>query len=76
MIPRGNSLLVETPSVTLIATGNAEFSGNIGALPAVCSSESDLAFLLPASVVAGNSVEGPWIANRAVLVREKDYDKE
>src|SRR5690348_11338115 len=65
----GNSVLVETPSVALSSTGDAAFSGNIGSLPAVCSSQADIAFLIRASVVGGNAVEGPWIANGAVLFR-------
>jgi hypothetical protein len=68
----GNSVLVETPSVTLSPTGDAAFSGNIGPLPAVCSSQADIAFLVRASVVGGNAVEGPWIANGAVLFRSGD----
>src|SRR5437763_8334521 len=63
----GNSVLVETPSVRLSSTGDAAFSGKVGPLPAVCSSERDLAFLIRASVFGGNSVEGPWISNGAVL---------
>jgi hypothetical protein len=68
----GNSVLVETPSVALSPTGDAAFSGNIGPLPAVCSSQSDIAFLIRVSVVGGNTVEGPWIANGAVLFRSGD----
>jgi hypothetical protein len=68
----GNSVLVETPSVALSPTGDAAFSGNIGTLPAVCSSQADIAFLVRASVVGGNAVEGPWIANGAVLFRSGD----
>src|SRR5947199_844346 len=66
----GNSVLVETPSVRLSSTGDAAFSGKVGPLPAVCLSEPDLAFLVRASVVGGNSVEGPWLANGAVLIRD------
>ena len=68
----GNSVLVETPSVRLSSTGDAAFSGRVGPLPAVCSSERDVAFLIRASVFAGNSVEGPWIANGAVLSIGRD----
>jgi len=68
----GNSVLVETPSVRLSATGDAAFSGKVGPLPAVCSSERDLAFLVRASVFSGNSVEGPWLANGAVLSINRD----
>lgn len=70
----GNSVLVETPSVSLSATGDAAFVGNVGPLPAVCSSQADLAFLVRASVFGGNSVEGPWIANGAVLSRNHDRE--
>ena len=65
----GNSVLVETPSVPFSATGDASFNGNLGALPSVCSSESDIAFVVRVSGFGGNAVEGPWIANGAVLLR-------
>ena len=51
----GNSVLVPTPLVPLSAQGDAEFRGNIGPLPAVCSTEPDIAFLV-------RSVAGPWFA--------------
>jgi hypothetical protein len=51
----GNSVLVSTPKVTLTAQGEAQFSGSLGTLPAVCSSEPDTAFLV-------RSVAGPWFA--------------
>lgn len=72
----GNSVLVETPSVPLNATGDASFQGSLGTLPAVCSSESDLVFVVRASAFNGNAVEGPWIANGAVLSvsTEKEHD--
>jgi hypothetical protein len=65
----GNSVVVETDSVPLSATGDARFSGSLGTLPAVCSSEPDLAFVVRVSAFGPNAVEGPWIANGAVLVR-------
>ncbi len=65
----GNSVIVETPSVPLSKTGDARFSGNIGALPAACTSEPDLVFVVRASAFNGTAVEGPWIANGAVLSR-------
>ena len=70
----GNSVIAETPSVPLSSTGNAEFNGNIGPLPAVCSSQPDLVFVVRASVIAGNAVEGPWIANGTVLSEKTDRD--
>ena len=63
----GNSVLLETPSVPLSATGDASFNGDLGSLPVVCSTESDIAFVMRVSGFGGNAVEGPWIANRAVL---------
>lgn len=66
----GNSVIVETPSVPLSATGDAHFSGNIGSLPAACTSEPDLVFVVRASAFNGTAVEGPWIANGAVLSRD------
>jgi hypothetical protein len=71
----GNSVLVETPSVPLSPTGDAEFTGNIGPLPSVCSSEPDLAFVIRASMIGGNPVQGPWIANGAVLsVHDRNHE--
>ena len=57
----GNSVLVDTPAVTLDRQGNARFSGSIGALPAVCVSEPDIAFLV--NIPGANR----WIANGAVM---------
>lgn len=66
----GNSVIVETPSIPLSETGNARFRGNIGPLPAACTSESDLVFVVRASAFNGTAIEGPWIANGAVLSRK------
>jgi hypothetical protein len=63
----GNAVLVETSSVPLSATGDARFSGQIGPLPDVCASETDIAFVIRASAFGGQATEGPWIANGAVL---------
>jgi hypothetical protein len=57
----GNSVLVDTPLVTLSAQGEVEFSGNVGSLPAVCTTEPDIAFLI-------RSAGGNWFA--AGIVRE------
>jgi hypothetical protein len=56
----GNSVLVDSPPVELDAEGNARFNGNIGALPSVCASEPDVAFLIRIGA-------GRWIANGTVL---------
>jgi len=64
-----NSTVVQTASVPLSLDGDAHFSGSVGALPAVCSSEPDLAFLIRIAEAAGNPVNGPWIASG--LVRER-----
>ncbi len=56
----GNSVLVDTPLVDLDDNGDATFSGNLGHLPAVCSSEDDIAFLI-------RTGSGRWIANGAVI---------
>jgi hypothetical protein len=55
----GNSVLVDTPLVPLDDEGNASFGGAVS-LPAVCTTEPDIAFLV--RVPAGR-----WIANGAVL---------
>lgn len=67
----GNSVLVDTPSVPLSTTGDAMFSGHVD-VPSVCSSESDIAFLVRVTGFNGNPVNGPWIANGAVLVKNRD----
>ena len=56
-----NSVLVDTAPVPLDAQGDARFSGNVGALPAVCLSEPDVAFLV--RIPGANR----WIANGAIL---------
>ena len=56
----GNSVLVDTPVVSLSPQGNAQFSGNVGSLPDECIDQPDIAFLI---VVPGFE---RWIANGAV----------
>jgi hypothetical protein len=56
----GSSVLVDTPLVELDDQGDARFNGNLGALPSVCGSEFDVAFLI-------RTAAGRWIANGAVL---------
>ncbi len=63
----GTSTLVDTPSVPLSPTGNAQFSGKVGPLPAACTDESDIAFLIRIFNPVG--FRGVWIANGAVLDR-------
>jgi hypothetical protein len=58
--PAGNSVLVDTPLVDLSDEGDAQFHGSIGALPAACLSEPDIAFLI-------RTASGRWIANGTVL---------
>jgi hypothetical protein len=55
----GNSVLVDTPLVTLDDDGDAHFTGNI-AIPPVCASEPDIAFLIRVG-------SGRWIGNGVVL---------
>ncbi len=62
----GNSTLVDTPAVDLSAQGDAQFNGNVGSLPAVCSSEPDIAFLIRIAVPTGFA--GRWIAFGAVRI--------
>jgi hypothetical protein len=56
----GNSVLVDTPLVDLDDQGDARFDGNVGALPPVCTSEPDIAFLI-------RTASGRWIGNGTVL---------
>jgi hypothetical protein len=46
--------------VALDEQSDADFSGSVGALPAVCASEPDIAFLIRVGA-------GKWIANGVVL---------
>jgi len=57
----GNSVLVNTPRVSLSAQGDAEFHGDLFPFPAVCLNEPDIAFLV-------RSVTGVYFA--AGIVRE------
>jgi len=56
----GGPVLVDTPLVTLSEEGDARFHGSVGALPAACTAEPDMAFLVRIGA-------GRWIANGAVL---------
>jgi len=56
----GNSVLVDTPLVVLDDDGDARFHGTLGPLPAVCTTEPDVAFLVRTS-------SGRWIGNGTVL---------
>jgi hypothetical protein len=58
-----DQVVVDTPLVTLSALGDAEFDGVVESLPAVCSTATDVAFLIRISA-------GRWIANGAVLHRQ------
>ena len=53
-----DQVVVDTPLVTLSAQGDAEFEGNVGPIPPVCTA-SNTAFLV--RIAAGR-----WIANGAV----------
>jgi hypothetical protein len=56
----GNSVLVDTPAVPLSPQGDARFSGDIGPLPTVCTTEPDLAFLI--RIVEPVAFADRWIA--------------
>jgi len=56
----GAPALVDTPLVTLSEDGDASFHGSVGDLPAACTSQPDMAFLIRIGA-------GRWIANGAVL---------
>jgi len=58
----GDTQAVDTPLVPLSARGDARFSGSLGAVPGVCLTEPDLAFLI-------RTPSGAWIANGAILLR-------
>jgi hypothetical protein len=63
---KGDSVLVDTPAVTLSEQGDAQFQGTLGPLPAVCSSEPEIAFLI--RIVAPKAFENRWIAAGAVRI--------
>lgn len=57
----GPMAILDTPLVPLSATGDAQFSGTIGPIPAACA-EPDIAFLI-------RGTANRWFANGAVLRR-------
>lgn len=59
----GNSTLVDTPLVTLSPQGSARFAGQVGPLPAACTSSPNIAFLIRVS-------GGAWIAGGVVRQTE------
>jgi hypothetical protein len=62
-----NSTLVDTPLVTLSARGDARFRGNVGTLPAACTTQPNIAFLI-------RTGGGAWLASGMVRVTETDND--
>jgi hypothetical protein len=56
----GTSITVDTPLVDLDEEGDAHFDGFVPAVPAVCLSEPDIAFLI-------RTGSGRWLANGTVL---------
>jgi hypothetical protein len=64
----GNSTLIDTPSVSLNALGNASFAGNVGPLPALCDTVSNDAFLI--RIVEPTAFADAWIAFGAIPVTE------
>jgi hypothetical protein len=67
LLNSGNSTLVDTPLVTLSAQGDAKFRGSLGTLPAACTSQPSIAFLI-------RTASGAWIASGMVRVSETDDD--
>jgi len=59
----GNSTLVDSPLVTLSPQGSARFAGQVGPLPAACTSSPNIAFLIRVS-------GGGWIAGGEVRETE------
>jgi hypothetical protein len=62
-----NSVLVDSSLVPLDAQGDAKFKGNLGILPAACTSQPNIAFLI-------RTASGGWIASGMVRVTETDDD--
>lgn len=63
-----NSTLVDTTLVTLSAQGDARFKGNVGTLPAACTTQPNIAFLI-------RTGGGAWLASGMVRVTETDDDR-
>jgi len=59
IFPSGPNVIFSTVPIALSSTGDAQFSGFIGAIPTSCT-PSNIAFLVR------NSVTGNWIANGSV----------
>jgi hypothetical protein len=69
----GPSEIVDTPAVSLSATGDAKFSGKFSSdIPEVCTNDPLPAFLLRIAGTGGpppTGFDGVWIASGAVLDR-------
>ncbi len=63
-----NSTVVDTPLVALSTKGNARFRGNLGSLPAACTGQPNIAFLV-------RTGGGAWIASGMVRTADTDDDK-
>ena len=59
IVPPGPNVIFNTVPVALSSSGDAQFSGPVGAIPTTCTS-SNIAFLVR------NSVTNNWIANGSV----------
>jgi len=59
---QADQAIVDTPAVDLSLTGDAEFDGNVGPIPAVCTA-TNTAFLVRIAAAAPGD---RWIANGAV----------
>jgi hypothetical protein len=57
-----DQVIVDTPAVDLSLTGDAEFDGNVGPIPAVCT-PNNTAFLVR---IAATAPGDRWLANGAV----------
>lgn len=55
-----NSVIIDTPLVDLSEEGDAQFHGTVAAIPSVCTTEPDVAFLIRLG-------SGKWIGNATVL---------
>ena len=65
---QSDQAIVDTPAVDLSLTGDAEFDGNVGPIPAVCT-PNNTAFLVR---IAATAPGDRWIANGAVRTSHGD----
>jgi hypothetical protein len=62
----GNSVLVDTDTVSLSSKGNARLRGNVGLLPDECINEPDIAFLVRVPVLKSGLLMVPCVDHKEI----------